>query len=178
MLFISPTIIINALLLGAPGMARGRLSALCKWSGLHFVILHIAVHHIWVWKAKLKSMLLCSSAFQSLFLCVLYACMYAHAHAHVMWFGSFWHDWLDGLPHIAVIQDGRCERGNVGGAIQQFKTCAVSAQLEVLPVRVHWRLLHCTLPISKTNDMLVGQIAIPRKSHVLQHEMTMKRYER
>lgn len=79
MLFISPTNIINVLFLGAPGMARGRLSALRKRSRLHFIIWHFTVHHIWVWEAKLKSMLLCS-AFQSLF----FVSGYMHAH-DVIW---------------------------------------------------------------------------------------------
>ena len=81
---------------------------------------------------------------------------------------------INQFSHGAVVQDGRCEHGNVGGAVQQFKTCAVCAQLEILPIWVHRGLLHCTLPISKTDDMHVGQIAISRKTPVLQHEMTMK----
>ena len=81
---------------------------------------------------------------------------------------------INQCSHGAVVQDGRCEHGNVGGAVQQFKTCAVCAQLEILPIWVRRGLLHCTLPISKTDDMHVGQIAISRKTPVLQHEMTMK----
>ncbi len=79
---------------------------------------------------------------------------------------------IDQCSHVAVVQDGRCEHGNVGGAVQQFKIRAVRAQLEILPVWVHRRLLHSTLPVSKTDDMHVGQIAISRKTSVLQHEMT------
>uniref|UniRef100_A0A2N9EBS0 Galectin domain-containing protein n=1 Tax=Fagus sylvatica TaxID=28930 RepID=A0A2N9EBS0_FAGSY len=79
---------------------------------------------------------------------------------------------IDQCSHGAVVQDGRCEHGNVGGAVQQFKIRAVCAQLEILPVWVHRRLLHSTLPVSKTDDMHVGQIAISRKTSVLQHEMT------
>ena len=72
----------------------------------------------------------------------------------------------------AVIQNGGCEHGNVGGAVQQHKTSGVCAQLEVLPIWVLWRVLHCTLPITKTNDMHVGKIATSRKTTLLQHEMT------
>ncbi|MBA0630810.1 hypothetical protein Godav_002871 [Gossypium davidsonii] len=57
---------------------------------------------------------------------------------------------------VAAIQDGRCEHGNVGGKIQQLETGGVRAQLEILPVRMRGGLLHCPLPISKTNVMHVG----------------------
>lgn len=88
--------------------------------------------------------------------------------------GSCWllMTYLTNFQHGAVIQNGGREHGNVGGALQQHKTGRVHAQLEVLPIWVHWRVLHCTLPITKTNDMHVGKIATSRKITLLQHEMT------
>lgn len=61
--------------------------------------------------------------------------------------------------HNAAVQDGRCEHGNVGGAVQQLKTRRVSSQLEILPVWLHRRLLHSTLSVPKTDDLHVEQAA-------------------
>ena len=138
-------------------MARGRLSALCKWSGLHCISWHCTVHHIWLWKAQIKSMCLYSSGFQSQCVFVRVWCVSGGYWSMFTWCScSRWKMWA----------------WECGGAVQQFKIRAVCAQLEILPVWVHRRLLHSTLPVSKTDDMHVGQIAISMKTSVLQHEMT------
>ncbi|GFS32690.1 galactosyltransferase family protein [Actinidia rufa] len=58
----------------------------------------------------------------------------------------------------SVVQDGRCEYGNVGGAVQQLETSGIRPQLEVLPV---W----CS------DDLHVEQSAAARQASVLRHEM-------
>lgn len=58
---------------------------------------------------------------------------------------------------VTAVQDGRCEHGNVGGEIQcHDAACGILSQLEILPIRVHTELLHCTLPISESDDVSVG----------------------
>ena len=59
----------------------------------------------------------------------------------------------------------------MGGEIQQLKTGGLSAQLEVLPVWMHRRLLYSSLPVPKTDDVHVGQVAKADKASVLQHEI-------
>lgn len=59
---------------------------------------------------------------------------------------------------LVALQDGGCEHGDMGGAIQQFCAGTVLTQLEILPIWLHGRLLHCTLPVSSADDLLVGQI--------------------
>ncbi|MBA0851399.1 hypothetical protein Goshw_019178, partial [Gossypium schwendimanii] len=56
-----------------------------------------------------------------------------------------------------IVQDGRCEYGDVGGEIQQLKGGGLYTQFEVLPIRMHRRLLYSSLPVTKTNDVHVGQ---------------------
>ena len=63
---------------------------------------------------------------------------------------------------VEVIQDGRCEHGNVGGEIQHHEIGGIRAQRQVLPIRVHRRLLHGALPIAETDDLYVGKIAATR----------------
>lgn len=74
---------------------------------------------------------------------------------------------INELFYITDVQDGRREHGNVGGAVQQFKTSRLSAQLELLSVRLHRRLLHCTLPIPPANDLHVGKIGATWKTPML-----------
>lgn len=59
----------------------------------------------------------------------------------------------------------------MGGEIQQLKAGGVYPQLQVLPVRVHKRLLHSTLPVAEADDLHVGEAASDRETSVLQHEM-------
>ena len=55
------------------------------------------------------------------------------------------------------IQDGGCEHGNVGRAVQQYGgDRSVLAQLEILPVWVHGGLFYSTLSISKADNLPVG----------------------
>ena len=59
---------------------------------------------------------------------------------------------------MAAIQDGGCEHGNVGWAVQQLYTCSILSQLEVLSIWVHGGLLHGTLPVPQTDDLSLGQV--------------------
>lgn len=56
-----------------------------------------------------------------------------------------------------AFQDGGCEHGDVGRGVQHDHRCSILPQLEVLPIRLLGELLHCTLPISSANALLVGQ---------------------
>lgn len=67
----------------------------------------------------------------------------------------------------AVVQDGRCEYGDVGGEIQQLKGRGLYTQFEVLPIRMHRRLLYSSLPVTETNDVHVGQVAKADKASML-----------
>ncbi|KAE8732257.1 putative beta-1,3-galactosyltransferase 18 [Hibiscus syriacus] len=67
----------------------------------------------------------------------------------------------------AVVQDGRCEYGDVGGEIQQHKRGGLRIEFEVLPIRLHRILLYSSLPVSKTDDVHVGQVAKADKASML-----------
>lgn len=59
----------------------------------------------------------------------------------------------------------------MGGTVQQLKASGVPTQLEVLPVWMYRRLLHCSLPIAEADALHVAQIDNPGKTAVLQREM-------
>lgn len=75
---------------------------------------------------------------------------------------------------MAVIQDGRCEYGNVGREIQRNDAGEVRSQPKVLPVRLHRGLLHSSLPVAEADDLHVGKVAAGNEASVLRYEMTKK----
>lgn len=60
---------------------------------------------------------------------------------------------------LTDFQNGGCEHGYVGWELQQFHSCTVLSQLEILSIWMYGRLFHSSLSVSTTDVLSVEQFA-------------------